>query len=141
MNEKMRSGSATELLVAAELLRLGVDVYRPLVDDVGVDLLVRSNCEGRVKHYDIQVKSVKGVGPHLGIKRPSEPLNPLSVLILFWWQDDAYEAIYLSSSQVFELHKDTSWGDLKFNKAEKTKYKHQTIAHLAARMKNCEEIH
>lgn len=48
-------GTSAELYVAAKLIDLGLDVYAPLVDDRGVDLLVRRK-DGSTD--EIQVKTV-----------------------------------------------------------------------------------
>jgi len=38
--QKMRGGKSSELIVAGELIRHGLDVYLPCVDDQSIDLLI-----------------------------------------------------------------------------------------------------
>lgn len=59
MNERLRGGKSSELIVAGELLRHGLDGYLPCVDDQAIDLLLRVERPDGVRHYDVQVKSVK----------------------------------------------------------------------------------
>jgi hypothetical protein len=68
MNKSMRGGKSSELIVAGELLRYGLDVYMPCVDDQAIDLLIRDESGGDVLHYDVQVKSVKGYNRIIGIR-------------------------------------------------------------------------
>lgn len=50
MNKGMRSGKSSELIVAGQLLRLGLDVYLPSVDDQAIDLLIKVESNGEVTH-------------------------------------------------------------------------------------------
>jgi len=52
---KQAVGTAAELYVASRLVEFGLDVYAPLVDDRGVDLLIR-RVDGTTD--EIQVKAV-----------------------------------------------------------------------------------
>ena len=54
--EKLALGAAAELLMASRLALLGYQVYRPLADDRGVDLLVDV---GHGRHVAVQVKAVR----------------------------------------------------------------------------------
>jgi hypothetical protein len=83
MSETSMIGKAKELAVASQLVRLGVHVYLPLVDD-GIDLIAASNTgtvlmpiqvkykasrtgfaldEGKVKDYPENTVLVFGTGP------------------------------------------------------------------------------
>ncbi len=47
-------GKRQEYVVIAELLKRGFDVYMTLVDDQGIDCIIRVNAK---KHLDIQIKA------------------------------------------------------------------------------------
>ena len=75
MNKSLRAGKRSELIVAGELLRHGLYVYLPCVDDQAIDLLIRAECGDLVVHCDVQVKSVKGYNRIIGVKKPSAKNN------------------------------------------------------------------
>lgn len=50
-------GKRQEFVAIAELLRRGYDVYQTLVDDQGIDCIVRSERKRVPRYIDIQVKS------------------------------------------------------------------------------------
>ena len=51
-----RKGKIGELIAIRKLTELGFDVYDNIVDDKGIDLIIRNEYKGKVKHKDIQVK-------------------------------------------------------------------------------------
>ena len=139
MNTRMRGGKSSELIVAGELLRHGLDVYLPCVDDRAIDLLLRVEDQVGVRHYDVQVKSVRGYNRIVGLKdidnKPSR-----YILILHYRHDDkADEFFYLTKNQVLRHYlKGAEWGDLVFNKAEREQYVAQTLADLGRRLLSSE---
>ena|SRR5437588_3878354 len=135
MNKSMRGGKSSELIVAGELLRHGLDVYLPCVDDQAIDLLIRAESEGDVLHYDVQVKSVKGYNRIIGI-RNLENEGSRYILIIHYRHDSPRqdEFFYLTKEQVALHHIAASWGDLVFNKPERDRYADQTLARLAERI-------
>jgi hypothetical protein len=52
--DKQSFGKRQEFGVIAELLKLGFDVYTPLVDDQGIDCVIRIN---ETKYLDVQIKA------------------------------------------------------------------------------------
>jgi hypothetical protein len=66
-------GTAAELQVAGTLIELGLEVYAPLVDDKGVDLLVRRS-DGTTE--EIQVKSVRS-GRWFQVTRWEDPRSAM----------------------------------------------------------------
>jgi len=135
MNKRLRGGKSSELMVAAELIRHGVDVYLPCVDDQAIDLVLRAEGPGGVRYYDVQVKSVKGYNRILGVK-PVATRPGKYVLVLHFRHDEGPdEFFYLTRNQILSHHlKDSGWGDLVFNKPERKKYKEQTLSDLAGRI-------
>lgn len=74
LNTKQSLGKTGELLVISLLLDEGREVYTPVVDDHGIDLLVRTRnyrpegCKeeaGSYEFQEIQVKTVSGAGEAL----------------------------------------------------------------------------
>jgi hypothetical protein len=138
MNKSMRGGKSSELIVTGQLLRYGLDVYMPCVDDQAIDLLIRAESEGEVLHYDVQVKSVKGYNRIIGI-RNLEGKGSRYILIIHYRHDDKPdEFFYLTKEQVALHHIAGSWGDLVFNKPERDLYARQTLAQLAERIRRKE---
>lgn len=50
-------GKRQEYIVIAELLRRGFDVYQTLVDDQGIDCVIRQEKNGKLRYLDIQIKA------------------------------------------------------------------------------------
>lgn len=50
-------GKRQEFVAIGELLRRGYDVYQTLVDDQGIDCVVRKEVDGIPKYIDLQVKA------------------------------------------------------------------------------------
>jgi hypothetical protein len=50
-------GKRQEYVVIAELLRRGFDVYQTLVDDQGIDCIIRQDGQGKLRYIDIQIKA------------------------------------------------------------------------------------
>lgn len=77
---KLAIGAAAELLVASRFALLGYQVYRPLADDRGVDLLVDV---GGGCHVSVQVKAVRfPSGNYAYMRKSTFPLQPWVVLAL-----------------------------------------------------------
>lgn len=50
-------GKRQEYVAIAELLRRGFDVYQTLVDDQGIDCIIRQDAQGEPCYIDIQIKA------------------------------------------------------------------------------------
>jgi hypothetical protein len=50
-------GKRQEYIAIAKLLRQGYDVYMTLVDDQGIDCILRQEKDGRLRYLDIQIKA------------------------------------------------------------------------------------
>ena len=129
MNDRMRQGKSGELRVASELIRHGLDVYAPLVDDQGIDLIVRVPTPAGVRHYDLQVKSVQGSNSVIGVRLPRERLDEF-ILVLYFRHAER-DDFYLTGEQAAKLHrKDSPFGDLTFNKAQREQFRSQDLPAL-----------
>ncbi len=135
MNTRMRGGKSSELIVAGELLRYGLDVYLPCVDDRAIDLLIRVEDHAGVRHYDVQVKSVRGYNRIVGLKDIDIKSNRYILILHYRHDEKADEFFYLTRDQILKHYlKDSKWGDLVFNKVERTQYATQTLASLSKRI-------
>jgi len=50
-------GKRQEYIVIAELLKRGFDVYQTLVDDQGIDCIIRRDVNGELSYIDVQIKA------------------------------------------------------------------------------------
>ena len=72
-------GAAGELIVAGAFALLGYQVYRPLADDRGVDLVVDV---GRGRHVMVQVKSIQAKSGYVFMPKDTFALEPWVALSL-----------------------------------------------------------
>jgi len=72
-------GAAAELFVAGRIALLGYQVYRPLADDRGVDLVVDV---GRGSHVMVQVKAIRATSGYVFMRKSTFPLESWVVLAL-----------------------------------------------------------
>ncbi len=133
MNLRMRGGKSSELIVAGQLIRRGLDVYMPCVDDQAIDLVIRVDRGDEVVFHEIQVKSVKGYNRIVGVSVPHEKRRSRYVLVIHYRHDAGHdEFFYLRGDQITKHRPEgATWGDLIFNKAERAMYAHQTLDDLA----------
>ncbi len=137
MNNRSRNGKSSGLLVAGELLRNGLDVYLPLVDDQAIDMIIRQPICNTVKHYDIQVKSVSGYNRIVGLKDIEAKANTYILILHYRHTTKADECLYLLRDQILQYHKpEYEWGDLIFNKPQREEYMAQSLSELAIKIKD-----
>lgn len=139
MNRRMRVGKSSEFIVAAELLRLGLDVYVPCVDDQAIDMLVRvTGGERPPRHYEIQVKSVRGYNRIVGLSDLAQASDRFLVVIHYRHDDRPDEFFWLRRDKARALRLPKKWGDLRFNKAERPRYADRTLGALAEALRRGE---
>jgi hypothetical protein len=135
MSQRSRNGKSSELIVAGELLRYGLDVYLPLVDDRAIDMIVRQPMLGAVKHYDIQVKSVSGYNRIIGLAEVASKSDNYILVIYYRHAKKPDECFYLLRHQILLHHlAESHWGDVVLNKAEREKYGCQTLKDLSEKI-------
>lgn len=71
----MYLGEATEHLVVSKFLAEGREVYLPVVDDHGIDILVKSKSGAPDNYQEIQVKSKEADGLFAAMKCPNPRPN------------------------------------------------------------------
>ena len=136
MNKRLRAGKSSELIVAGELIRHGLDVYVPCVDDQAIDLVMRVEQPKGVQYYDVQIKSVKGHNLIIGVKAPKHRGSRFILIVHYRHDDKADEFFYLDRKQVERHHKkESEWKDLVLHKEDRERYAAQTLADLVRRVK------
>ncbi len=73
-------GERQEYIIIAELLKRDYDVYKPLVDDQGIDCVIRKNMSNGPRYIDLQIKALSketkeqnaGLFAALEIRNPRE---------------------------------------------------------------------
>jgi hypothetical protein len=136
VNDRIRNGKSSELRIASDLLRHGLDVYLPIVDDRGIDMIIRHPGVHGVQHYDVQVKSVSGYNRIVGLKNIEAKDNNYILVIHYRHTTKQDEFLYLLRKQVLKYHKsEYTWGDLIFNKQERDIYMTQSLASLAEKIR------
>jgi len=134
MNTRAYGGKASELIVAGELVRRGLDVYMPTIDIKGVDLIVRTGGEGRGKFYEVQVKSVGSYTRVVGLQKARVRRKGRNYFLVLHYRLEARddEFYYLTRDQLLDLLPPRSdWGDLVFNRQEREKFRQQDLTALA----------
>lgn len=77
-------GAAGELLVASRIALFGYQVYRPLADDRGVDLVVDL---GGGRHAMVQVKSVRKLPGYVFMRKSTFALVPWVAVAVVVFED------------------------------------------------------
>ncbi|MFF3056371.1 hypothetical protein [Streptomyces sp. NPDC057909] len=92
--DKHALGAAGELIAAAQCALLGYQVYRPVADDRGIDLLIDL---GSGRHIEVQVKAVRPPGGNYTyMPKKYFPLVPhRSVALVVFAADEAQPSLFL----------------------------------------------
>lgn len=131
-NQRLRSGKSSELRIASELTRLGVDVYMPCVDDQAIDMVIRKDVSEKTIYYDVQVKSVKGYNRIVGLSNVQHKGENYILIVHYRHDNKPDEFFYLTKDQIMRHWlSDSGWGDLVFNKHESEQYASQDLKGLA----------
>lgn len=131
---RQKHGKYAELMVASEFIKAGISVFFPFVDDEKVDLIIRVRKRRRIEHYDVQVKSVRGYNRVIGVDWKHIKSNPSNYLLaVAFIHDKKPDEIFVLTME--DLGKLTprrlpKWGDLRFTKAERTKYRKRRIQNI-----------
>ena len=109
MAHKMRCGKGYELTVMGLLTLADFDVYAPLVDDQGIDGIIRVRDEYGSRYHDLQVKGAKSWN---GIRCKVGALSQGGLLILFC--DGTKELLWFFQQECAKLFppQNPQWGDI-----------------------------
>lgn len=136
MNKRARNGKSSELIVAGELIRNGLDVYLPLVDDQAIDMIIRQPIDGAVKHYDVQVKSVSGYNLVVGLSDIEAKSESYILIVHYRHTGKPDEYLYLLRDQVLRFHKkDYKFGDLRIKAKDRDPLLSHSLLSLAEKIK------
>lgn len=106
--EPRELGKYFEQLLIANLIKLKIEVYTPVLD-VGIDLVLRKGD----RHLDFQVKSVRKKGGRLTIRKDQFP-NRENLFLVFFnvKKDDLWEAYLIPANDVHRIfHLQTQGGE------------------------------
>jgi len=131
-------GEASENIVLGRLMLLGLDIYRPAVDDKQIDAIIRVQKETHTIYYEVQIKSVKAYNSVVGVRNLHEKPKNYFLIIYYRHDKNKDEFYYLKLQQAKELWTgpDGDWKEVQLKKPERDKYKHQTLEHLAKTLLN-----
>jgi len=133
MNQRMRAGKSSELIVAGELTGRGLDVYFPCVDGQGVDLVVRVANAQEVHHFDIEVKTVSDHSRIIGVRLPKVRQAHWILLLHYRYDGRSDEFYYLTADQADPLLvRGSKFNELNFSQLDRAKYQSQDLAALAS---------
>lgn len=116
INRSFRSaasfGKRQEYVVIAELLRRGFDVYQTLVDDQGIDCVIRQEKEGKLRYLDIQVKArSKDCNPrNAGRFAAMEIVNPRPNYFFIFYSEQADTYWVVPSEELVQLARQNKTG-------------------------------
>lgn len=110
-----RRGTVGELIITKKLIELGFDVYDNIVDDRGIDLIIRNDSKGKIFHKDLQVKHSKYYPKHnyywFGLSKATyKPYNRLFLAFVI----DEHKMFIIPSARLNEFLKKV-WTDKKGN--------------------------
>ncbi len=132
-----RAGKSGEHIIYALLNDIGFDVYTPLVDDQGVDGVIRllNNAGNRV-FVDFQVKSAKDKNRFAGVVQDAISAQDDTFLCLFIRRtDELIESFYTTKAQLIAVGSETSLNNPVFSaELERQFKKHQSLKELYRRL-------
>lgn len=102
---KQSIGQWGEWYVAMALVRRGLDVYAPFVDERGIDLIVRTHENGASRFIELQVKTVRvPQSNYIFFRKRHFPIGPDRYVALVMLREDASEPdIFLIPSQAWRI--------------------------------------
>lgn len=143
MSDRMRGGKIAELEVATACIKEGLSAFFPIVDDEYVDMVVR--LPGG-KHYDIQVKSVRGYNRIIGLPWQfilDDAADNYILVVVYRFDGRQSEFFYLTVEDLRgDLKPDpipVGWGDLIFNRPERAKYADRGLDAMAKHLRGIAE--
>lgn len=95
-------GRFAEYHVTMALVRGGLDVYTPAIDDRGIDLIARL---GTAHYVEIQVKATRGL-KYVFMRKQVFPIHPNRYLAYVHFGGDDEPTIYLVPSTVWQVPDD-----------------------------------
>lgn len=141
---RREKGKITEFQVISELIKMGLDLYVPIID-VGIDCILRiEKLDKPTKYYEIQIKSTKhnvsirGAKNILQYIKEKKPKNYF-LIIAIRKDEEIKHIIYLTTEQIIECaYPSPEAEDIDINvkaRARDRFIKSQTLTNLIAKLK------
>jgi hypothetical protein len=100
-------GTYAEYLVKMEFTKHGAYVFGSEVDDQGIDFVIRTVSSGEVRHYDIQVKSLRSPSSYVFItEKKFCNTSMFYVALVLFAKDDRQPDFFLIPSSAWEPNTD-----------------------------------
>ena len=114
-NTRSRRGKAAELQVVALLTDAGLDCYLTVVDDQGIDAVIRIEKRDGPHYFDVQVKSGRAWS---GIRGSIAALGKRKNAILILFNSGLRELLWLDAKAISRRFpaRGSLWGDVFLNK-------------------------
>lgn len=109
-------GKAAELHVISRLLNAGMDCYQTIVDDKGIDAIIRIEHSSGARYFDVQIKSSQSWS---NVRGSVSKLGKCDNAILLIFNSSTEELFWLdpqSISKRFPQNTVSNWGDIFLNK-------------------------
>lgn len=110
-NTRSRQGKAAELQVVGALIDGGLDCYLTVVDDQGIDAVIRAGAVGAPRYFDVQIKSARSWA---GVRGSIAMLGTRENAVLLLFNSGSRELLWLDSNAIAKRFPATgsSWGDV-----------------------------
>lgn len=116
-NVRKRQGTASEHQVVGQLLNAGFDVYQTIVDDQGIDAVLRVETRlGTVRYFDLQTKSSRTWS---GIRGKIAALGRRENTVLVLFNSSTHACLWFDAEGITKHFPRLrgGWGDVFLNKA------------------------
>ncbi|MFE8597328.1 hypothetical protein [Archangium violaceum] len=129
-NRRSRQGKAAELQVVGLLTDAGLDCYLTVVDDQGIDAVIRVDTAGAPRYFDVQVKSARSWA---AIRGSIAALGKRKNAVLVLFNSTSREVLWLDSAAISSRFSATgsTWGDVFLTAAMVQKFRDQGRADLS----------
>jgi len=110
-NRRSRQGRAAELQVIGLLTSEGLDCYVTVVDDQGIDAVIRASADGAARYFDVQIKSARSWS---AIRGSIAALGTRKNALLLLFNSSSSELLWLDSKAIAKRFPATgsTWGDV-----------------------------
>lgn len=123
-NVRKRHGTASELQVIGQLLDAGIDVYQTVVDDQGIDAVLRvPRRGGEVLYFDLQTKSSRSWS---GIRGKVSALGTRDNTVLILFNSSTHECLWFDARAIAnEFSGSGRWGGIFLRNDRLTRFRRE----------------
>jgi len=138
-NIRKRQGTASEHQVVGQLIDAGIDVYQTVVDDQGIDAVLRveTGPKNVVRYFDLQIKSSRTWS---GVRGRISALGKRDNTVLILFNSSTHECLWFDAAGIAKHFPGTGyeWGDVFLDKARVAAFKAEDRDDLEKLRKNLE---